>query len=515
MGDTSVGGIAMKTMRAFKRILTSGVTANPEFMLRNLTRDTLHSWVVSHGKWTPFVDSIKGIPGAFREDKDMVAMMAAGASFQGGFAYGNDPAAAKKMVEDLMKKHGVDADTVLDTPKKLWDFWKKIGAATENAARLQRYKNVLADGGTPLQAAFEAKDVMDFNMRGDWAAIRFLAEVVPFLGARIQGLHKLGRGALENPKAFLVKGGAIALASVLLHLWNRDDDRYKELEEWQRDTYYHFWIGGEHFWLPKPFEVGAIFGTIPERITEYFLDRKDGKLLAERMKFMLTQTFSIGMPQIMAPAIEQWANKSAFTNRAIVGKSLSNLSPGEQRDAWTSPTASEIGKAINVSPKRIEHLINGYFGSLGMFVLGAADVVTRQLSDYPELPSRRPDEMPILKAFYRGGEDSPAKNTRFVTEFYEIAGEIDELEATVNHLRKQGDKARAKEMVDEEPEKWKTRKMVGKSQVLMRNLNKKVKQVYESRTMTPEEKRNALDDLTRKKNELAKRTVERVRAVSE
>jgi hypothetical protein len=132
---------------------------------------------------------------------------------------------------------------------------------------------------------------MDYSMGGDWPAIRLLCETVPFFGARLTGLHRLGRAAYENSKAFVMKGALVALASTALYLSNRDN-------------YYHFFTGGEHFRLPKPFEIGAIFGTLPERLAEFALDGQDGELLADRLGFILTQTFNVDTPQIVTPLLE-------------------------------------------------------------------------------------------------------------------------------------------------------------------------------------------------------------------
>ncbi|WP_279501706.1 hypothetical protein [Aeromonas veronii] len=44
-----------------KRILTAGVTASPEFMLRNFLRDSLSSWAISKDGFKPVIDSIKGV----------------------------------------------------------------------------------------------------------------------------------------------------------------------------------------------------------------------------------------------------------------------------------------------------------------------------------------------------------------------------------------------------------------------------------------------------------------------
>ncbi|HFI5333984.1 TPA: LPD38 domain-containing protein [Serratia liquefaciens] len=82
----------------------------------------------------------------------------------------------------------------------------------------------------------------------------------------MQGLSKLGRAIKEDPKSVLKRGGMITAASLALLVLNWDDKRYEELPDWDKDTYWHAWLpGGIHILLPKPFEIGLMFGTLPER----------------------------------------------------------------------------------------------------------------------------------------------------------------------------------------------------------------------------------------------------------
>src|SRR5207247_11335218 len=80
----------------------------------------------------------------------------------------------------------------------------------------------------------------------------------------------------------------ISLPSVALYLLQRDDPAYQETPAWVRNTSWvyvqrgtdqgegwdHYGTGKvEHVWIvPKPFELGVLFGTGPERIAEW-LDR--------------------------------------------------------------------------------------------------------------------------------------------------------------------------------------------------------------------------------------------------
>ena len=142
-------------------------------------------------------------------------------------------------------------------------------------------------------------------------ATRLLVGVVPFINARLQGMDVLYRkgfqplsrtvtgraSAIERQQAlrFAAATFAVAAASVLLYLNYKDDDEFQKREQWDRDNYWWFKIGDNAYRIPKPFEVGAL-GTIAERIVEQVADKNaSGKLFADRLKFMLTQTFSMDL----------------------------------------------------------------------------------------------------------------------------------------------------------------------------------------------------------------------------
>jgi hypothetical protein len=58
---------------------------------------------------------------------------------------------------------------------------------------------------------------------GTWVAVRLLAQTVPFFDARLQGFHKLGRGAAENSQRFTAVLGAARISRSVpaLQGWGR------------------------------------------------------------------------------------------------------------------------------------------------------------------------------------------------------------------------------------------------------------------------------------------------------
>ena len=503
-----------------KRWLTTGVTATPGFMLRNFIRDSLHGWVVSGENFRPGIDGFKGAIRSYREDTALVNIMAAGGG-SGGFFRTQSRDVAKMLSKTKGKA------TVIDSPKMAWEWWKRVGQATENANRIAIYDSVLKDTGDVAEAAFQALDIMDFSMRGDSAVIRFLIGTIPFLNARMQGLYRLGRGVKEKPKAFMLRGGLITAATMLLYSLNADDDRYDELPEWEKDAYYHIFLDRIfpedalksagipfeefHIRLPKPFEVGALFSTIPERATRLAQGKDDIARYGERMWSMMRDTFAVDLPQFVKPLAEQWANEVTFTGSPIVPERMQDLAPEAQYDARTSELAKQIGDALPdfmgdaKSPKRIDAAVRAFFGSYGVYVMGIADEVLDPIVGNPVEPELRADQMPEFGSFIR---QQPLRSTRFVSEFYDLKREIEAVAKTYKQYRSQGQIEDAKDITKDGGNKkiamagWMRHKAKQ-----MSGVNKKIRSVEESRSLTAEQKRIQIDQLSEQRNELAEQVV--------
>lgn len=118
----------------------------------------------------------------------------------------------------------------------------------------------------------------------------------------------------------LVKSGLkIAAFSVALAIYNYDVERYEELPDWDKDAYWHFWIGGEHFTIPKPFEIGVLFATIPERVVNSLILQTQGsdKLLWS-IKHNLLETLGLNpTPQLLRPGLEAYFNYDMWRDRKI------------------------------------------------------------------------------------------------------------------------------------------------------------------------------------------------------
>ncbi|HHY1424926.1 LPD38 domain-containing protein [Yersinia enterocolitica] len=513
----------MKAARQAKKVLTVSTTSMPDFIIRNFMRDSIHSWAINKDGFKPVTASWAGFKKALRTDDSLVDMMFAGATFGGGYSNVYDPASTAKTIRSVLRRKGYsdsqmqefessivrNSKEVMGKVEQGLHQYKNLSEAAENANRLATYEAAIKSGKSKAQAAFESRDLMDFSMMGASNIMINLSDMLPFFNARMQGLSKLGRAIKENPREALKRGGMITAASLALMALNWDDKRYEELQDWDKDTYWHAWIGDQHIRFPKPFEIGLMFGTLPERFVRA-LGGKDsaakfGKLVAHN--FMETMAFN-PIPQVAMPIAEAYVNYDFFKGGPIENMADSNLIAGARYNDQTSLLMREVGEATNMSPKMLDHIVMGYTGSLGGYVMGATNLLMRNLKDYGETPAMRLDEMPVIKSFFRGSE--PAKSTQFTEDFYRMMTEANQINSTINSFRKQGRGDDANELIEENRGKLSQRQGLTATQKQVKALNAQIEMMRRDRILTAEQKREKIDRLMATRNKLVQQAVERV-----
>lgn len=512
--------------RAFKRLLTTGVTAAPDFILRNFIRDAAHAWVINKDGYKFGIDSLKGLRQAFAQDSDYRDLMFAGSSFQGGYVHGNDPEAAAHIVRRALDKKGLTKgqresymQSLVTSPAQMagllkqgWEKYREGADRVENSQRLATYKAALAAGKSRRQAAYEAKDLMDYSLRGNFAAAQWFTDVVPFLNARMQGLYKLGRAMKGDRSAIAkevaLKGAYLAAFSLLLAAMNGDDDRYKELPEWDKDMNWHLWLGDQHFRIPKPFELGLIFGTIPERMLLAATGEQTGGQLTKAVARGVFETLAFNpVPQFYQPIREVQANRDFFRDRPIENMADEGKLPEARYDDRTSAIGKALGQltgpALGISPKQLDHLVQGYTGTLGGYVLSLSSLVA-DLGNPGERPDSSASRWPVLKVLY-GGSDP--RSTQYHTDFYDMLSEADQIYRTVRSYREEGRMEEAAALMADQSDKLKHRRALGMARQQFGAIRKRMGEIYDDPRMSGAEKRRQLNALQLQSNEIAARMV--------
>ncbi|WP_411953178.1 LPD38 domain-containing protein [Aeromonas caviae] len=502
-----------------KRLLTAGVTASPEFMLRNFLRDSLSSWAISKDGFRPVIDSIKGVKKTLAMDGSTIDVMFSGASFLGGYVNGNDPEAMADTVRKSLRRKGMTPEQIARYEKSIirnaaqakgvvanvWEKYNRYGEAFENANREAVYAAAIKAGKSHAQAAFESKDLMDFSMLGASRTMQVMTQLLPFFNARVQGLGKLSRELRDNPREIAKRAGMITAASLALLALNWDDERYEKLPDWDKDANWHFWIGDEEFRIPKPFEIGVLFGTIPERMVRAMGGKDTGAQLGKAIARAVGETFALNpTPQIVKPLVESYFNYDAFRGIPIENAQDLAVQAEARYNEQTSLMMRELGETLGMSPKKLEHLLIGYTGTIGSYVMAAADGLIRAGTP-GESASWRADEIPLVKAVYRGS--GPAKSTQHMEEFYRMLNEVNQLKRTVDQYRSEGLTDKANELLEEQGGILKSRRSLSRTQQQVRVVRNKIELIQRDRILSADEKRRRIDELMARRNDLVYQAV--------
>ena len=486
-----------------KRIGQTSITLTPDFMVANIARDTIMGSIMSRSGFRPVMDSLQGMRLRMTHDQLYKDYISNGGGLSSIYM---DDSRFKAKLERFYSRQGIDYHTVLDAPDKILNAVETIADAFEMSTRIGEYKRAIDKGEHPRHAAYQGREVStDFAMRGDSKVLGFMYDTVIFLKAAVVSMDRLYRGVAHDPNkgAIAVKSGILALASVALYLHNRDNPRYADLADWDRDSNWHFFIGDQHFRYPKIWEVGAL-SSIAERTAEKLI-ADDPKGLGADFVRIVKNTFGLnGMPQAIAPLYEQATNRNSFTNAPIETPGMESMQPFLRAKPNTSETLKAAGMAtrnlpesLQINPVRTEALLRGYLNTWALYGLALSDKAF--FSD--KLPEGRVDQLPVVRRFY---SQDPPQHTKYETMFYDMLGEAKRLRGTMRELDKLGhrDIADDKEL-DPMASEAKPLERAAKN---LSGINADMRQVRRS-DASPAEKRRRLDELTVERNALLKATV--------
>jgi hypothetical protein len=432
--------------------LRNMVTKDPGFMLANMVRDSMAAYVTSGVKMTPIADTVRNFGKAMANTSpEYEALLNAG--ILGGYEFSQNIETSAEAFERELKKKYEGKSTFqrmlnpMSAPRALWDALEKGTTASDAATRIEVYKRTLAETKNEAEALHRALEVMNFNRKGSSAVVRIMTAAIPFLNARMQGLDVLYRAGIsptfrqlmygEKPtdreksvqKAFIVRGLTMAALSAMYWTLTHDDEEYKRQEQETKDN--NWLIPSLGIKIPIPFEIGVIFKVIPERLMALTLGEDTNKDFMESMIRNLRSTLAIDyLPQAIKPFVETETNFSLFTRRPIVGQGLEGVAPEFQVGPGTSSLAATLGSTLGMSPMKIDHLIGGYTGTMGMYMVSALDGVINMNTDTP-VASKRFEQLPLIKRF---ALDPEARGT--VTSYYNLKNATDEAVRTSSLLER-------------------------------------------------------------------------------
>jgi hypothetical protein len=306
------------------------------------------------------------------------------------------------------------------------------------------YKAAKAAGKPEIEARMEALEAgreitVNFARAGVWA--RVMNQLVPYFNAGLQGQRKLwGQLAAggadtkgDEAKARVQRGAIlnglanITVPATLLWLLNKDEDWYQDLPEWRKVGYFNMKIGGEIVSVPKPFEAGTLFGSLPE----IMLDRMFGQNPASARRAMLSLAgpYLEGpgalIPAFLKPIIEVSTNTNLFTGRPLTPEWIARSNPPtEQATFYTTETAKILSRALGgiLTPTEVEAVVGGYTAGAATSAMKMIDEISG-LKNHPGLAAN---------PFSRFTSQQEHGQSSFVDQLYALSVQLDQNEATLD-----------------------------------------------------------------------------------
>jgi len=263
---------------------------------------------------------------------------------------------------------------------KTANFINKVASVNEileMTPRYAEYMTTLENGGTLNEALYNAREVTTNFGRGGIIAKALNNNGFTFLNASIQGFDKLCRNFSKQngAKAFtniLIKSIVIGMTpSVINHLLLDDDEDYKDTPNYVKDNYYLFkGNDGKLNRLPKGRVIG-FFGSTARRVLEGATGEENSFDDYLSSSWSQVGFNDLSGNNLLSPINQAFGSKNgtAWYGGDIVSSRLQSEKPKNQYDEKTDEFSKWLGGKINVSPKKINYVLDQYSGGVGDILL--------------------------------------------------------------------------------------------------------------------------------------------------
>jgi hypothetical protein len=530
-----VQGLVFKLMSTITSVKKIGITSMWDFIAKNLMRDIPTAGVFGVER-TGITDVLSAMGGLITKPDIYWEWQKSGGG-NGSFIQLNERY-LKQNIFSLSQETGLQS-RAWNVLTKVEDMYHLTSTLAEQSLRFAQFKKVYEKNGGSKDALFKAgmasrEVTLDFARMG--AKMQSVNAIVAFTNVSLQGLDRTARAFKENPQQMATRAATfITVPSIMLWWANKDDERVKDLPRWEKDLN---WIIATDDWqpvkdinetsglpphliretengieinrgiiykIPKPQELGILFGSLPERLMDQFFT-DNPEMMKDFEKTMLDLLMPNLIPDAIAPIAEQAVNRSFFTQNDIVPHNLQGLMPEHRYTPRTSETAKVLGQFIGhmpyigdfgpdeaplSSPVVVENYIQNWSGSAGKYALQAIDAALIKSGVVPDpvKPVSTLADIPFVKSFivrYPHGNLTP------VRDFYERFEKHQQYQNSLMMLAKSGD-VDAWEKLYNDPTKQKYQVPLEGVKDAMGNMNSMIQKILQSKDMSPEEKRDNID----------------------
>lgn len=484
----------VRVMGVPSRLLRRMVVASPVYMARQLVRDSTTAALASGANILPIIGAVKQI-GKYN------VLEARGIT--GGQTFTGMPEDMTRILKD-MQSGKISLTSGL--------AWLETQSAKADAlTRKAQYDSYIEQGLSEMEATLAALESMNFTRRGLSPTIHMLNTLIPFLNSQIQGLDVLYRAftgkmpmneQLEIRRKLIQRGLLLAGMSFAYALAMQDDEAYKNAKPEEKYSNWFVNIPGleQPLRVPIPFELGYIFKSLPEALVNIMAKEEGGEEALKAFKHIGMQTVpglsSYFLPQGVKPALEAALNTSIFTGRGLESARDEAVEPGERYRDNTSELARMVGSTVGYSPIKLEYLIRGYTGGMGMALIQALSLPFSREGAQPA--EKRLSDLPVIGTAFQ-----PTDASGIIDATYETMKRVNQKQDTYKRMLEEGRTEEAREYLDKNIGEIQQASLMGRFKQRMGEITTYENKVKRSPDMTPQQKRKMLDDLRQAKIELA------------
>jgi len=477
-------------------ILRKAVTLNPVYAARQLFRDSLAAPLLSGANFTPIMGALKEINGTAKKTLE-----------RRGITGGQVFTGTQDDMADTLRRLTAGESGWLKGVAKLEALSMEADALTRRA----QYNSYIQQGLSEMEATYAALESMNFSKRGSSPAMHFLSTVIPFFNAQIQGLNVLYKAftgdmpfneKLKVREKLLQRGALLAAGTMVYAVLMQDDETYENATPEQKYGNWFIHVPGfdEAVKLPIPFEIGYIFKALPEALVNMMAKEEGGEEAIKALKQIVLQTIpggsSYGIPQAIKPLIEVGLGKSFYTGRDLESAYEQSMVPGKRTRENTTDFARTVGDMFNVSPIKIDALIQGYTSSTGLALVQALSFAI-PTPPSPDKAALRASEMPLV-----GGLFQPKDAGGIINAAYERMNEAKQVKTTFDGLMEKGRPEEAREFLQENLDKFANSALATNFSGTMQKLSQAERAIRAS-NLSPDQKRAQLDQLKQTKIKIA------------
>jgi hypothetical protein len=494
---------AVKLMNIPANLLRKWVTRNPAYTLRQVIRDPMNAVMVSGVNTIPVISSLKEIskviPKILKGEEVQSELRSKG--ILGGQVLTGTAEDQKQILTQITSgKAGWDS---------VWAKADQLAIQGDAATRVVMYNNFIKQGLSEMEATLATLEAMNFSKRGISPSLFALSTMVPFMNAQIQGLNVLYNAftgkmpfseKLQIKKKLFQRAAMMTGFTLLYAAMMQDDEAYKNANDEEKLNNWFVYVPGidEPVRVPIPFELGLLFKALPEAVVNTAFGDDKARDTMSAIGKLAWNAVPISGPQGVKPLLEVAINHSFYTGREIESDRLQRFEPGERYNDRTTEVVKAIGQATNISPVKIEYLIRGYMGGIPLAIGSLANPVVRS-GEGGEKPEGRASEAPLFGSFFQ-----PTDAQGLVNKAYKDVEEINKMKETYKKMEEEGRVKEADAYLDANADVIGLASLAGRFRKQMGELTKQEREIKADPSMTPQEKRKALDEIRQDKIQLAK-----------